>query len=50
MKGLNENLKLRLSVAAVAGGGLDYGENFVGRYQVYKAALQTVGAGPSLGY
>jgi long-subunit fatty acid transport protein len=49
-KGLNENLKLGFSVAAVAGGGLDYGENFVGRYQAYKAALQTVGAGPSLGY
>ena len=50
VKGLNENLKLGFSVAAVAGGGLDYGENFVGRYQTYKAALQTVGAGPSLGY
>ena len=50
VKGLNENLKLGFSVAAVAGGGLDYGENFVGRYQAYKATLQTVGAGPSLGY
>ena len=50
VKGLNDNLKLGFSVAAVAGGGLDYGENFVGRYQAYKAALQTVGAGPSLGY
>ena len=50
VKGLNENVKLGFSVAAVAGGGLDYGENFVGRYQAYKAALQTVGAGPSLGY
>ena len=48
VKGLNENLKLGFSIAAVAGGGLDYGENFVGRYQAYKAALQTVGAGPSL--
>jgi len=50
VKGLNENLKLGFSVAAVAGGGLDYGENFVGRYQAYKAVLQTVGVGPSLGY
>ena len=50
VKGLNDNLKLGFSVAAVAGGGLDYGENFVGRYQAYKSALQTVGAGPSLGY
>jgi len=50
VKGLNENLKLGFSIAAVAGGGLDYGENFVGRYQAYKATLQTVGAGPSLGY
>ena len=50
VKGLNEDLKLGFSIAAVAGGGLDYGENFVGRYQAYKAALQTVGAGPSLGY
>jgi long-chain fatty acid transport protein len=50
VKGLNDNLKLGFSVVAVAGGGLDYGENFVGRYQAYKAALQTVGAGPSLGY
>ena len=50
VKGLNENLKLGFSIAAVAGGGLDYGENFVGRYQAYKAVLQTVGVGPSLGY
>jgi long-chain fatty acid transport protein len=50
VKGLNENLKLGFSIAAVAGGGLDYGENFVGRYQAYKAVLQTVGLGPSLGY
>jgi long-chain fatty acid transport protein len=50
VKGLNENLKLGFSVAAVAGGGLDYGENFVGRYQAYKAVLQTVGVGPSMGY
>ena len=50
VKGLNENLKLGFSVAAVAGGGLDYGENFVGRYAAYKAVLQTVGFGPSLGY
>jgi long-chain fatty acid transport protein len=50
VKGLNENLKLGFSIAAVAGGGLDYGENFVGRYQAYKAVLQTVGFGPSLGY
>jgi long-chain fatty acid transport protein len=50
VKGLNENLKLGFSIAAVAGGGLDYGENFVGRYQAYKATLQTVGLGPSLGY
>jgi long-chain fatty acid transport protein len=50
VKGLNENLKLGFSVAAVAGGGLDYGENFVGRYQAYKSVLQTVGVGPSLGY
>ena len=50
VKGLNDNLKLGFSVAAVAGGGLDYGENFVGRYQAYKAALETVGVGPSLGY
>ena len=50
VKGLNENLKLGFSIAAVAGGGLDYGENFVGRYQAYKSVLQTVGAGPSLGY
>ncbi len=50
VKGLNENLKLGFSVAAVAGGGLDYGENFVGRYQAYKSVLHTVGAGPSLGY
>ncbi len=50
VKGLNENLKLGFSIAAVAGGGLDYGENFVGRYQAYKAVLETVGVGPSLGY
>jgi len=50
VKGLNEYLKLGFSVAAVAGGGYDYGDNFVGRYQAYKSVLQTVGVGPSLGY
>ena len=50
VKGLTDDLRLGFSVAAVAGGGLDYGNDFVGRYQAYEAVLQTVGFGPSVAY
>jgi long-chain fatty acid transport protein len=32
------------------GGGVDYGDNFVGRYSTIKAELGAVGISPSLGY
>jgi long-chain fatty acid transport protein len=47
---LSDDLRFGFSVAGTMGGGVDYGENFVGRYSVSKAILGAVGLSPSLGY
>lgn len=47
---LSDNLRLGFSVAGTMGGGVDYGDNFVGRYSTIKAKLGAVGISPSLGY
>ena len=47
---LSERLRLGFSVAGTMGGGVDYGDNFVGRYSTIKAELGAVGFSPSLGY
>jgi long-chain fatty acid transport protein len=47
---LSDRLRLGFSVAAIQGGGVDYGENFVGRYSVTKAELGAIGISPSIGY
>lgn len=39
-----------LSVAAPFGGGLDYGDNFVGRYSVQKVSLESLSLTPSYAY
>jgi len=47
---LSERLRFGFSVAGTMGGGVDYGDNFVGRYSTIKAELGAVGISPSLGY
>ena len=42
--------RIGLAVTAPLGGGLDYGNNFVGRYAVEKTELAGVGITPSIGY
>lgn len=49
VKGLNEQWKFGLSLTAALGGGVDYGDNFVGRYQATDAAIQGLAISPSAG-
>ncbi len=50
VKELTDQWKFGLSVIAPLGGGVDYGDNFVGRYQTTDASLQGIGISPSAGY
>ncbi len=50
VKELTDEWKFGLSVVAPLGGGVDYGDNFVGRYQTTDASLQGIGISPSAGY
>ena len=50
VKKLSDDLRFGFSVAGIMGGGVDYGENFVGRYSTSKAELGAVGLSPALGY
>jgi len=50
VKKLSDDLRFGFSVAGIQGGGVDYGESFVGRYSVSRAELGAVGLSPSLGY
>ncbi len=50
VKDLNDPWRFGFSVTAALGGGVDYGDNFVGRYQATDAALQGVAISPSTGY
>jgi long-chain fatty acid transport protein len=47
---VSDRLRLGFSVAGVLGGGLDYGDNFVGRYSTISAELAGVGLSPSLAW
>jgi long-chain fatty acid transport protein len=47
---INEDLSFGASVSALMGGGIDYGDNFVGRYQATRAVLAGAGVTGSLGY
>ena len=49
VKKMDERLRLGLSVTAPWGGGMNYGENFVGRYGAQKVELGAA-LSPSLGY
>ena len=46
----SDNLRLGFSVAGTMGGGIDYGDSFVGRYSTTYAELGAISFSPSLGY
>ncbi len=50
VKELTDQWKFGLSVVVPLGGGVDYGDNFVGRYQATEATLEGIGISPSAGY
>jgi long-chain fatty acid transport protein len=47
---VTERLRLGFSVAGTMGGGVDYGDKFVGRYSTSMAKLGAVGLSPAIGY
>jgi long-chain fatty acid transport protein len=47
---LNDRARFGLSLVAPQGGGVDYGNDFVGRYQTSKASLAAVALSPSFAY
>jgi long-chain fatty acid transport protein len=47
---LNDRTRLGISLVAPQGGGVNYGDDFVGRYQTSKAELAAVGISPSVGF
>jgi long-chain fatty acid transport protein len=50
VKKLSERLRFGFSIVAPLGGGVDYGNGFVGRYSVNKATLSGIAASPSFGF
>jgi long-chain fatty acid transport protein len=50
VKKLNERTRLGFSVTAPLGGGMNYGDDFVGRYGAQKVVLTGLALSPSLGY
>ena len=46
----SDKLRLGFSVAGTMGGGIDYGDSFVGRYSTTYAELGAISFSPSLGY
>lgn len=50
VKKLNEHARFGFSLTAPLGGGVDYGRDFVGRYQTISAELMGVGITPSFAY
>ncbi|MGB5442150.1 MAG: outer membrane protein transport protein [Gammaproteobacteria bacterium] len=47
---ISERLRLGFSLAGTHGGGVDYGDDFVGRYSVQRAELSAIALSPSLGF
>jgi len=47
---VTDRLRLGISSAGIMGGGVDYGDNFVGRYSTSKAILGAVGISPAIAY
>ena len=50
VKKLSDRARFGFSVVAPLGGGVDYGTDFVGRYQTISAELVGLGLSPSFGY
>jgi long-chain fatty acid transport protein len=50
VKKVSDRLRLGVSLVAPMGGGVNYGDDFVGRYATYKAELAGVALSPSIGY
>ena len=50
VKTISDKSRLGFSIVAPLGGGVDYGDNFVGRYATQEAALTGVAISPSFGY
>ena len=50
LRKLSDRTRLGFSVTAPLGGGVDYGDNFAGRYETINAFLEGIAFSPSLGY
>jgi long-chain fatty acid transport protein len=50
VKKLTDDARFGISLVAPQGGGADYGDDFVGRYQTSKSTLATIGISPSFAY
>jgi len=50
VKKLSDKWALGFTMTAPFGGGVEYGDNFVGRYGAQRAMLSGAGLGPSVGY
>jgi len=50
LKKLSDRTRLGFSITAPLGGGVDYGDNFAGRYETINAFLEGVAFSPSIGY
>jgi long-chain fatty acid transport protein len=50
VKVLNDDWRLGVGMTAALGGGVDYGNDFVGRYQATRSVLQGITFGGTLGY
>ena len=50
VKPISDKARLGFSIVAPLGGGVDYGDNFAGRYATQKASLAGVSLSPSFGY
>ena len=50
VKAVTDRLRLGISSAGIMGGGVDYGDRFVGRYSTSMAELGAVGISPAIGY
>jgi long-chain fatty acid transport protein len=46
----NDRTRLGISLVAPMGGGVNYGDDFVGRYQTSRAELSAVSLSPAIGY
>jgi long-chain fatty acid transport protein len=47
---VSDQLSLGFSIVGAMGGGVDYGDNFVGRYATQKAGLGAIALSPSIGF